>query len=138
MTGVADVDLERLTERLIAFRDARDWKQFHTLKNLLVSLSLEAAEALELVQWKTDEEADAQLKAGGPLHEALRQECADVLLYLLLIAEAAGFDLGAAAAEKIAINESRYPAEKARGRADKYTAYQDGSTGGEGDGDGAG
>ncbi len=124
MTGEARGDLEILTERLIAFRDARDWKQFHTLKNLLVSLSLEAAEALELVQWKTDEEADALLKAGGKLHEALRQECADVLLYLLLIAEAAGFDLAQAAAEKIDINESRYPAEKARGRADKYTAYQ--------------
>ncbi len=124
MTAKTDSDLAALTRRLVAFRDARDWKQFHSLKNLLVSLSLEAAEALELVQWKTDEEADAQLKAGGPLHEALRQECADVLLYLLLIAEAAGFDLAQAAAEKIDINESRYPVEKARGRADKYTAYQ--------------
>jgi NTP pyrophosphatase (non-canonical NTP hydrolase) len=117
--------LEALTRRLIAFRDARDWKRFHTLKNLLVSLSLEAAEALELCQWKSDEEFEAAARRGGKLHDALRHECADVLLYLLLIAEAAGFDLAEAAAEKIDINESRYPAEKARGRADKYTAYQD-------------
>ena len=113
--------LRSLTERLIAFRDARDWARFHTLKDLLLSLSLEAAEALELAQWKTEEELDAALREDDALRARLREECADVLLYLLLIAEKADFDLAAAAAEKIALNEKKYPADKARGRADKYT-----------------
>ncbi len=117
----AGPDLVELTERLVRFRDERDWKQFHTLKDLLISLSLEASEALELCQWKEAEAFDALARRGGPLHERLREECADVLLYLLLIAEAADFDLARAAAEKIEINARKYPAGKARGRADKYT-----------------
>ena len=114
-------DLVELTGRLLRFRDERDWKQFHTLKDLLISLSLEASEALELCQWKEAETFDAQARPGGPLHERLREECADVLLYLLLIAEAADFDLARAAAEKIEANARKYPVSKARGRADKYT-----------------
>ncbi len=112
--------LEELTEALLRFRDARDWKQFHTIKDLLLSLSLEAAEALELAQWKRAEALEEQARPGGALHGRLKEECADVLLYLLLIAEAAGFDLGRAAAEKIVLNARKYPMEKARGRADKY------------------
>ena len=112
--------LEELTRRLIAFRDAREWKQFHTLKNLLLSLALEAAEALELAQWKTDEELDAQLATDERLKARLEEECADVLLYLLLIAEKAGIDLADAAARKIETNARKYPVEKAKGRADKY------------------
>ncbi len=119
--GTADSpDLAQLTRRLVEFRDARDWKQFHSLKNLLLSLALEAAEALELAQWKTDEELDAQLAADATLKTRLEEECADVLLYLLLIAEKAGIDLAEAAARKIELNARKYPVEKARGRADKY------------------
>jgi len=108
-----------LTERLIAFRDARDWKRFHSLKNLMLSVSLEAAEILELAQWK--DEADIEALAGDPeFRSALGQECADVLIYLLLICERAGIDLGQAAAAKIRLNSARYPVEKARGNARKY------------------
>ena len=113
-------DLEELTRRLVAFRDAREWKQFHTLKNLLISLTLEAAEALELAQWKTDEELEAALKGDAKLRARLEEECADVLLYLLLIAEKAGFDLAQAAARKMELNARKYPVEKAKGRAEKY------------------
>ncbi len=112
--------LEELTRRLVEFRNARDWKQFHSLKNLLLSLALEAAEALELAQWKTDEELDAALDTDEKLKARLEEECADVLLYLLLIAEKAGIDLAAAAARKIKLNARKYPVEKAKGRADKY------------------
>ena len=112
--------LAELTRQLVEFRDARDWKQFHTLKNLLLSLALEAAEALELAQWKTDEQLDAALESDEQLRARLEEECADVLLYLLLIAEKAGFDLAQAAARKIELNAQKYPVEKARGRADKY------------------
>ncbi len=112
--------LEALTARLIAFRDARDWRQFHSLKNLILSLSLESAELLELTQWKSDEAVE-QMTADPGSRERLAEECADVLLYLLLIAERAGLDLAQAAANKIARNEAKYPVEKARGTARKYT-----------------
>lgn len=112
--------LEDLTRRLIAFRDERDWRQFHGLKNLMLSLSLEAAELLELAQWKSDEEVEGALN--DPAFRArLGEECADVLLYLLLIAERGGIDLARAAADKIARNAAKYPVAKARGSARKYT-----------------
>lgn len=112
--------LDELTRRLIAFRDARDWRQFHALKDLIVSLNLEAGELLELTQWKSEAsfESDARTVA---LRQRLAEECSDVLLYLLLIAERAGIDLQAAAAEKIAANEVKYPVGKARGTAAKYS-----------------
>ena len=75
-------DLDTIKSLLIQFRDDRNWQQFHTLKNLIISLNLEAAELLELTQWKTDEEL-AVLKADGRFQEQLKDECADVLLYLL-------------------------------------------------------
>ena len=117
--------LQTLTEHLLAFRDARDWRQFHTLRNLIVSLNLEAGELLELTQWKDDAEIDALLATEAG-HEALRDECADVLLYLLLIAERGGVDLLAAAEEKLAKNAAKYPAERCFGRSDKYTVLQGG------------
>ena len=117
-------NLDTLRRQLLAFRDERDWKQFHTLKNLIVSLNLESAELLELTQWKTDAQLDA-LKADAGFREALRDECADVLLYLLLVADDAGIDLLAAAQAKIAKNAAKYPVEQAFGSAKKYTELKD-------------
>ena len=113
--------LDDLTRRLIAFRDAREWRPFHGLKNLMLSLNLEAAEILELTQWKSDDEVEAATDDPG-FRDRLSEECADVLLYLLLICERAGIDLEAAASAKIEINAANYPVEKARGNARKYTA----------------
>ena len=111
--------LDELTRRLIAFRDARDWRQFHSLKDLILSLSLEAGELLELTQWKP--EATFESEAGSPeMNQRLQEECADVLLYLLLVAERAGIDLPRAAANKLAANEVKYPVAKSRGTATKY------------------
>ena len=112
--------LPDLTRRLIRFRDARDWKRFHSLKNLILSTNLEAAELLELTQWKDETEVEAAVR-DAEYRRRLAEESADVLLYLLLIAERAGFDLAAAAAAKIEANELKYPVEKARGSARKYT-----------------
>lgn len=109
-----------LTRRLVAFRDARDWAQFHSLKNLFISLNLEAAEMLELTQWKDDTALEAELRDPA-VHARLEEEAADVFLYLLLICERAGIDLAAAAERKIERNAAKYPADKARGRAVKYT-----------------
>ena len=111
--------LDDLTSRLIAFRDERDWKQFHSLKDLILSLNLEAAELLELTQWKNAEDFEVQV-AESVMKTRLEEECADVLLYLLLIAERAGIDLAAVADRKIDANGVKYPVEKARGVARKY------------------
>ncbi len=112
--------LEELTRRLLAFRDARDWRQFHSVGNLIVSLNLEAGELLELTQWKSDGDFEREA-AGEDMRRRIAGECADVLLYLLLIAERTGIDLQAAAADKIRVNEARYPVGQAYGRAVKYT-----------------
>lgn len=113
-------DFSGLTAALLEFRDARDWRQFHSLRNLITSLNLEASELLELTQWKTDAEIDA-LPGDPKAAEALRDECADILLYLLLIADTAGIDLAVAARSKLAKNAVKYPVEKAYGSRAKYT-----------------
>jgi len=112
--------LNDLTRQLIEFRDARDWRQFHSLKDLMLSLSLEASELLELSQWKS--EADFEKEAlTEPMQQRLKEECADVLLYLLLITERTGIDLQQAAADKIVANAEKYPVEKSHGKSTKYT-----------------
>lgn len=111
--------LEDIRSALLQFRDERDWKQFHSLKNLIVSLNLEAAEVLELVQWKTDAALET-LAAEEKFRNALGEECADVLSYLILVCDACGIDLLSAAAEKIEKNRLRYPVELSRGSASKY------------------
>ena len=116
-----DRPFDDLTRLVTAFRDARDWAQFHSLRSLIVSLNLEAGELLELTQWKRDDEIEA-LPAELHSREALEDECADVLLYLLLIAERAGIDLDAATRAKLAKNEARYPVEAFRGSRRKYDA----------------
>ena len=112
-------EIEALREAIVRFRDERDWRQFHSLRNLIVSLNLEAGELLELTQWKPDEEI-AAIPADPSAKESLADECADVLLYLLLIADAAGIDLAEAARRKLAKNALRYPVEKCRGVSTKY------------------
>lgn len=101
--------------RVLKFRDDRDWRQFHTPKDLAISLTLEAAELLEVFQW-----SGADLECRDKL-ERIREELADVLSYCVLMADVCGLDLDEILREKVAKNEAKYPVEKARGRADKYT-----------------
>ena len=119
-----EMNLDELTRALLRFRDERNWAQFHTLRNLIVSLNLEAGELLELTQWKSDAEMDTLL-ADPAKQEALRDECADVLLYLLLIADRAGINLEAAALEKLRKNAEKYPIDKSFGSSRKYTELKD-------------
>lgn len=116
-------DLEDLTRRLIEFRDERDWRQFHSLKNLIMSAAMESAEIMELTQWKDDEAVERAAQGDTAFRAALAEECADVFLYLLLICERAGIDLTEAAAAKIDLNARKYPVEKAKGNAKKYTEF---------------
>ena len=111
--------IESVREALLRFRDERDWQQFHSLRNLIVSLNLEAAELLELTQWKSDAEVNA-LAADPAAREALSDECADVFLYLLRVADAAGIDLLDAARRKLDKNAEKYPVEKCYGSSAKY------------------
>ena len=101
--------------RVIQFRDDRDWRQFHTPKDLAISMSLEAAELLELFQW-----SGADLECAEK-REKLREELADVLSYCILMADVCGLDLDEIMNEKIAKNEAKYPVEKSKGSAAKYT-----------------
>lgn len=121
---MTDQGLADLQRALLAFRDARDWKQFHSLRNLIVSLNLEAGELLELTQWQHDPEIEA-IPSDPLRRQALMDECADVLLYLILIADAAGFDLIAAGADKLRRNGEKYPVDKARGSRKKYNQLPD-------------
>lgn len=114
------VDLSPLIDELTRFRDARDWGRFHNLKDLAISLNLEAGELLELFQWKSNDEVEAWLGSEDSKNK-LASECADVFSYLLLIADRAKIDLSAAVKNKIELNERRYSVEAARGNATKYT-----------------
>ena len=116
-------DLAAFTRDLLAFRDARDWAQFHSLRNLMVSLQLEAGELLELSQWLDDGGLEVRIATPAG-REALEDECADVFMYLLLIAERSGIDLLAAARAKLAKNAAKYPVEAFRGSHRKYNAQE--------------
>lgn len=118
----APADLQALRDRLRAFAAARDWERFHTPKNLAMALIVEAAELLEHFQWLTPEQSAGLAPAQ---REAVEAELADVLIYLVRLADRLGVDLLAAAGRKMAANEEKYPADRARGRADKYHRYQD-------------
>ena len=108
-----------LVTRVVRFRDERDWARFHNPKDLALSVAIEAAELLELFQWKDPEEIRAYL--GGPDGKRrASEEMADVLILLLSAADAMGIDLYTAAVEKIRVNAEKYPVEKAKGNAKKY------------------
>lgn len=117
--------LEALRRRLADFAAARDWDQFHSPKNLSMALIAEAAELVEHFQWLT-QSASRALPA-DKLAE-VRLELADIQIYLIRIADKLGVDLIAAANDKIAINESRYPAERVRGDARRAAEYEGGDS----------
>jgi dCTP diphosphatase len=110
--------LEKLRDELRRFAADRDWDQFHTPKNLAIALSVEAAELLEHFQWLTPEES--QHLTTERVQE-IRLEMADILLYLVRLADRLGVDLAASAFDKIAINAKKYPVTLAKGSAKKYT-----------------
>lgn len=111
-------DVQALQAALRQFTDERDWSQFHTPKNLAASLSIEAAEVLEHFQWLTDEQSK---NLSPEQRDKVALEIADVLLYLLQLADKLQIDPVAAAKNKLAINAEKYPVDKARGSSKKYT-----------------
>lgn len=101
--------------QILKFRDDRDWKQFHNPKDLAISISLEAAELLEVFQW-----SGSDVSAEGKMAK-IREELADVVNYCVLMADACNLDLDEIVQAKIKVNDQKYPVEKAKGKSDKYT-----------------
>ena len=112
--------LADLQQRLKAFAEERDWEQFHAPKNLVMALTVEAAELVEHFQWLTAEQSE---ELPDDTRHEVALEMADIFIYLLRLAERLDVDLLAAVEEKIALNAAKYPAEKVRGSAKKYTEY---------------
>lgn len=113
-------DLKILTDKILAFREERDWKQFHTPKDLAVGLSLEAGEVMEHFHWKNEAEIFEHIKNHK---EEIGDELADVLNYLLLMAHDFDIDLFQATLDKIEKTAIKYPIEKAKGNNKKYTEF---------------
>ena len=105
---------EKTINKILKFRDDRDWKQFHNPKDLAISISLEAAELLEVFQWSGSDVSNEGKQ------DKIKEELADVVNYCVLMADACELDLDEIVQEKIKINERKYPVEKAKGRKDKY------------------
>ena len=101
--------------QILKFRDDRDWKQFHNPKDLAISISLEAAELLEVFQWSGSDTLCEQKK------DKIKEELADVLNYCVLMADVCGLDIDEIVQEKIKINNEKYPVKKAKGKSDKYS-----------------
>lgn len=111
-------DINSLTKRIIDFRNARDWKQFHNSKDVALSMVLEAGEVMEHFQWKNVEEMDEYSRTHK---EEIGEEIADVLYWVLLLSHDIGIDPLEALEKKIVKNETKYPENKARGNHKKYT-----------------
>ncbi|MBK5253359.1 MAG: nucleotide pyrophosphohydrolase [Peptostreptococcaceae bacterium] len=106
--------MEKLIKEILAFRDEREWKQFHTPVNIAKSISIESAELLECFQWNN--EFDEQ---------QVKEELADVLIYCILMADATDLDINTIIKEKLNINREKYPVEKCKGNCKKYNELED-------------
>lgn len=105
---------EETIRQILKFRDDRDWKQFHNPKDLAISISLEAAELLEVFQWSGEDISDKGKQ------DKIKEELADVINYCVLMADVCKLDLDEIVQEKIKINNAKYPVEKAKGKSYKY------------------
>jgi dCTP diphosphatase len=121
-----DTDLDTVENlRLLVrnFAEARDWEQFHTVRNLVLALAGELGELTALIQWVRDDEIDTWLEDESN-RAALNAELADVFAYLLRLADVADIDLSVALRSKTQLNETRYPQDRSKGSAAKYTQYE--------------
>lgn len=114
------MSIAALQRAVIEFRDARDWRQFHSLKNLILGVTIEAGELAECVLWKSDAEL-AALAGDASFRERVGEELADVFIFLLYLCHDLDFDLASVTSRKIALNGDRYPVSSAYGSARKYS-----------------
>jgi NTP pyrophosphatase (non-canonical NTP hydrolase) len=118
------VEIRELVRRILRFRDARDWGQFHSPKNLAAALSVEVAELQELMLWKSDFQT-LELVHSEKGSKRFEEEIADILIYALLLAYEVGIDPGDAIRKKLIQNAAKYPVSLARGNAIKYSELRD-------------
>ncbi|MBS1213374.1 MAG: uncharacterized protein H6R26_1991 [Proteobacteria bacterium] len=117
------MDIKIIQQELREFAQARDWEQFHSPKNLAVALAVEAAELVEPFQWMKEEES-WKLAENARDYAQVREEIADVLIYLLRLADQLDVDLERAVADKMRLNAEKYPIALSRGNAVKYNRRQ--------------
>ena len=122
-TSPSESSIAELTTLVRSFADNRDWQQFHTARNLVLALVGETGELAAEFQWIGDDNIVIALQDADK-REAVGSELADIFIYLLRLADVTGIDLDEELKKKIAINEKRYPVDKAKGSAAKYTAYE--------------
>lgn len=120
---ISESSVAELTTLVRTFADSRDWQQFHTARNLVLALVGETGELAAEFQWISDDAVTNALE-DPTKREAVSSELADVFIYLLRLADVTGIDLAEELKKKIAINQKRYPADRAKGSAAKYTAYE--------------
>jgi NTP pyrophosphatase (non-canonical NTP hydrolase) len=113
-------ELDVIHAKLAAFSDARDWGQFHSPKNLAMALSVEVAELMEHFQWLTEAQSSSLPKDAV---QAISEEIADVQLYLLLLSQQLNVDVVDAVHKKMQKNEMKYPVDRVKGKAHKYSSY---------------
>jgi NTP pyrophosphatase (non-canonical NTP hydrolase) len=117
-----ETKLHELKDKIKAFCDARDWDQFHNAKELAIALSIEASELLEIFRWKNEKEV-AELFKNEKKKEDIEDEMADILYFLVRMAQMYNLDLSEALDKKMAKNEKKYPIEKAKGSSKKYSEF---------------
>ena len=115
-------EIQVLTDQILKFREDRDWKQFHNSKDLAISLVLEATELLEHFQWKSAQEVEAHIEES---RDSIGEELADILYWVLLLSHDLDVDIKSAFMAKMQKNAIKYPVEKAKGSAKKYTELHD-------------
>lgn len=106
--------LEKLIKEVVEFRNKRNWKEYHSPKDLAISISLEASELLENFQWSTSEESLSKKMS------FIKEELADVLIYCILFADSVGLNIDEIIAQKLRENDIRYPVDKSYGKKEKY------------------
>jgi NTP pyrophosphatase (non-canonical NTP hydrolase) len=113
------MDIKSIQQKLEEFANERDWNQFHTPKNLSMAISVEAAELQEIFQWLTESESIAITNSENKM-ALIKEEIADIFLYLVRISDKLGIDIEDAALNKIKVNALKYPVDISKGNADKY------------------
>lgn len=116
------IELDKIKNLLNQFSEARDWEKFHSPKNLSMAIAGEAGELLEIFQWLTEKESEA-LKNSPEIKTHISRELADIMLYIIRLADKLEIDLNTAIFEKLYINHLKYPIDKVKGSAKKYTEY---------------
>ena len=113
------MNLEEIRERLADFAKERNWDQFHSPKNLTMALAAEAAELLEIFQWLTEEQSKEIVKNSKEM-ALVKEEIADVFIYLMRLADKLGINIEEEVERKMKLNENKYPVELSKGNATKY------------------